>query len=569
MAVSIPSVGTTSETAANVATPTTLTPGLPATRAVGDVLLCITVCRSGTPTVSCSTSGWVELANVSGTNGRLALYAALVTGSEVAAQPVWASLTTGTSGTGASAQIAAVRGLDFSQSPLTGLVHQLSAAQNQAASTTVQAMGATITPTKANSAIFSLAVRQDNDVTDANWPVIATANNITWAKVAAVLNSGSGLDHAQSFQWGQQGAATAIAAKTVTVVAGSSDASSAILISLLTAQTKALGVTTETDAAQALSKTQQAQSKTLTSATETDAAQALSKTQSAQSKTLTATAGTDAAQPLDYEIVSSEQHKNLVAAAETDEAVAVSFTQQAQSKTVGQALETDAAQAVSFTQAAQSVSVTAGGESDAAQALSTTQAPQTETLTATAETDLAQALSFAQDAQTVDLTATVETDTAVALSVTQEAQDVFLTAVAESDAAMALSTGSDIHPAFSAATETDAAVAFSFTQGPAQSVSIAASTETGIARPLTYVQQPLSATLSPASELDTATPLAVPQASYTLVAATSTNTAMRLDVVGGSGYAAATGGRIAITEFVGIVRARKGYIDQPDTGVIV
>jgi hypothetical protein len=537
MAVSIPSVGSTSETASNVATPTTLTPGLPGTRAVGDILLCATVCRSGTPTVSCSTSGWVELANVSGTNGRLALYACLVTGSELAAQPVWASLTTGTSGTGASAQIAAVRGLDFSQAPLTGLLHQLSAAQNQAASTTIQAMGATITPTKANSAIFSIAVRQDNDVTDGNWPVIATANNITWAKVAAVLNSGSGADHAQSFQWGQQGAATAIAAKTVTVTAGSSDASSAILVSLLTATAKTLGAATSAGVAQALSLTQAAQSKTVTAATETGAAQ-----------------------PLDYEIVASDQQKTITAATETDAAQALSLTQAAQSKTIGQAVETDAAQVLAFSQAAQSASITSATETDASQAVSSSQTAQSKSLASVAETDAAQALALTQSPLEPTLTPAEEANAAQALSITQAAQERTLGPAAESDNATAISHGADIHASLTPPSETDTAPPLAFTQGPAQTVSIGSASSSSVAVALNYSKAPLTRTLTAASEIDTATALNTAGGSFTILPATSTNMALALDYTGGSGPVAVTGD---------IRLGPRGQLVGPTTGRIV
>jgi hypothetical protein len=224
--VSIPSTGTQVATAASVATPTTLTPGLPATRANGDVLLCFTCCRSSTPTVS--VSGWTQILNIAATNGRIALFALRVDGSEVAPSVVWASLTTGTSGTGAMAQIAAVRGLNASLA-LSSLADVVGASNDQAASTTAAAGGAAITPTWNGALVLSLTVRLDDAGT---WSTLAAAENVTWANVAAAFGSTSGADEAQDWQWGQQSAATLIAAKTKTLSGASSFASSGAMVSL-------------------------------------------------------------------------------------------------------------------------------------------------------------------------------------------------------------------------------------------------------------------------------------------------------------------------------------------------
>ena len=110
MALSIVSTGTTDETATNVPTSDTLTPGLPGTRSNGDILLCFTTCRSATASVSVSTSGWTEILNAAGTVGKIALFACKVDGSESAAECAWTGLTSGTSGSPAAARIACVRG---------------------------------------------------------------------------------------------------------------------------------------------------------------------------------------------------------------------------------------------------------------------------------------------------------------------------------------------------------------------------------------------------------------------------------------------------------------------------
>lgn len=539
MAVSIPSVGTTAETATNVSTPTTLSPGLPATRAVGDILLCLTVCRSSTPTVSVSTAGWAELANVAATNARIALYACKVTGSEAAAQPVWAGLTTGTSGTGASAQIACVRGLDITLA-LTALVHKLSAAQNQTASSTAQAMGATITPTLPNSAVFSLALRQDNDVTDANWPVIGTAENITWAKVAAVLNSASGADHAQSFQWGQQGAAAAIAAKTVTVSGGSSDASSAILVSLLTAIFKAIAAAAETDAAQALTFTQAAQSKTLTPATETGAAQALS-----------------------YGVVAGDQHKDLAGAAETDSAAPLSFTQAAQTVTLNPAGGTDAAAALSGAPSSpQTKTINPAAETDSAGTLSTSQAAQSANIAAAGETGTSAGLAVTQSAQGASITTAAGTDMAQPLTFTQQPISVTLTPAGETDTALTVSTGNATHVTLNAAVETDAAQPLSITQQPAQSTSTSPTAETSSAVALTVTQQPpVTVTIGAATETDTAAALSVAGGIFVTIApAVETSDAVHLSHTGGASvtYPVGTTGHLT--------RTWAGALEEPKTG---
>src|SRR3982751_6173060 len=98
--------------AANVATPTTLTPPVGSGYAVGDLLLYFTACASGTPTVA-TPSGWTPLINVVGSAaavGRLALFGKLAAStSEAAPSVVWSGLTIGNTGTPCGARIQAVR----------------------------------------------------------------------------------------------------------------------------------------------------------------------------------------------------------------------------------------------------------------------------------------------------------------------------------------------------------------------------------------------------------------------------------------------------------------------------
>lgn len=137
----------------NVGNPTTLAPALPV-HAVGDLLLCYTACRSATPTVACA--GWTQLANVAGTNGRLALFGKIATSaSETAPSVVWSGMTTGTSGTPAQAQCAVFTGTQLS-ADIVGTV------ENVASSTTVAASGTPVTTLTADDLILTMSVRSDD-----------------------------------------------------------------------------------------------------------------------------------------------------------------------------------------------------------------------------------------------------------------------------------------------------------------------------------------------------------------------------------------------------------------------
>src|SRR5690242_4859384 len=100
------SVGTGSNGAGNVATPTTLTPTIPATRSNGQTLIAFTSCTTNAATATCSTTGWYQIANVSLTNGRVYLFGCVVDGTETSPSIVWSGMTTGVSGTPVMSDVA-------------------------------------------------------------------------------------------------------------------------------------------------------------------------------------------------------------------------------------------------------------------------------------------------------------------------------------------------------------------------------------------------------------------------------------------------------------------------------
>jgi hypothetical protein len=108
--------GTTSFTASNVQNPSTLTPGAPAGKASGDLLLLVCESRSITATVATPT-GWTLLTGFpvrSGTasGGTIYVFARIADGSgNDTPSPAWSGLTTGTSGDASGATILAYSGV--------------------------------------------------------------------------------------------------------------------------------------------------------------------------------------------------------------------------------------------------------------------------------------------------------------------------------------------------------------------------------------------------------------------------------------------------------------------------
>lgn len=217
--------------AGNVANPTTLLPTYPnPLPATGEVVLILTQCRSATPTVA-TPSGWTSLLNITGTNGRIALFAKIIDGSETpggTVNVVWSGLTTGTSGTPCIARMASVSGLDTAGG-LGSIVDVAGTISNQAASTTVAAGGSAITTTRDESMVIVISTRLDDVGT---WATLGVSDTVTWAKVTATSITTSGADMAMEWQWGQRVAAGSIAAKSFTLSGASSFASSGVMIAL-------------------------------------------------------------------------------------------------------------------------------------------------------------------------------------------------------------------------------------------------------------------------------------------------------------------------------------------------
>lgn len=218
------SAGTVSTTSNSVANPTNLTPGLPATRVNGDVMLLFTSCRLASAAVT-APAGWTQLLNVAGTT-ELALFARVVDGTETAPTVTWTGMTTGTSGSSAQAQIVSWSGLS---TDLASIVDVLGAVVNQAASTTASSGGAAITTSTAGAAVMILSSRQDDAGT---WAILPTSDGVGWGKVVATATTTTGSDHAQEWQWGNKPSAGVVAAKTFTLSGASSFASSGVMIAL-------------------------------------------------------------------------------------------------------------------------------------------------------------------------------------------------------------------------------------------------------------------------------------------------------------------------------------------------
>ena len=209
------SVGASVTTANNVPTSVTLTPALPA-HASGDLLLCFTSCRLGTPTVA-TPSGWTLLANVAGANGRLALFGKIATsGSEAAPGCAWSGLTSGVSGSPAQAQCAV-----FTGSLIT--VDVVGAVENGAASTNASASGTALTTLTDNDMVLALSTRQD-DVGTWSPPAGFTA-------IGDALSS-SGLDMSSAWAFQVKAAPGSVAPADFSIAGGSSFASSGVLVAL-------------------------------------------------------------------------------------------------------------------------------------------------------------------------------------------------------------------------------------------------------------------------------------------------------------------------------------------------
>lgn len=206
--------------ATSVLNPTTLTPGTGSGYAVGDTLLCFTACRSATPTVA-TPSGWFSILNVTGTNGRMALFfKRAASTSEAAPSVVWSGLTTGSSGTPVQAVVRAFSGLAAgSIADVVGTV------ADGAASTATSAGGAAITTLTADDLVLSLTTRLDDAFTTFTAP--AGFTNVT-----AAMGSASGLDFAMGWAYQVKTPAGAVTAPNFGLTGATSFASSGVVVAL-------------------------------------------------------------------------------------------------------------------------------------------------------------------------------------------------------------------------------------------------------------------------------------------------------------------------------------------------
>lgn len=309
-------------------------------------------------------------------------------------------------------------------------------------------------------------------------------------------------------------------------------------------------------------------------------------------------AETSTALVLDFEIVAAHELvpvaetdsagtlrvPRLVAAAVTETAVALTVTKPIV-KTVAHAAETDSVQAVTFSQVSD-FDIAAVLETDSAQTLTYSQAGAY-TLSPAAETDTVQAVTAAKRASVaaaaetdlavgftagVSITAAAETDTGVALTKSKRATAV---AVAETDAAQAVAYSQAGAFNIAPASETDTAqplavpqtvsITFAGTLEAAvavthsRSLTVAAATETSTALTLTHVK---TVSFVHAAETDEARPLPFGGV-YAISTVSETNTAVALR------YAAMPRSGTLQSVLTGrIVRAHAGRVTRPKQGVL-
>lgn len=406
-APSLISSGTLDASATNVANPTNLAPGLPGTRVNGDVLLLLTSCRSATPTVA-TPAGWTPLANIAGTNGRIALFARAVDGTEAVPTVAWSGMTTGNSGTPALAQISCFRGLSPT---LASLADVVGAASNQAAATSPGAAGAGITTLLNNDLVLVLSTRQDDAGT---WATLGASDSVTWAKVVATGVTTSGSDMAQEWQYGVKTTAGAIAAKSITITGGASAASSGVIVALKAGPTNvAVGQASETDTATAITRSK---TKAIGQASDTETAGAIrpqraraigQPSDASTANPITAAKVVHVGQASDTETADTVRPQRVVPVGQALEADAATAVAIARGVTLGQATETDASQAVT---AAKVVHVGQAAESDGATSVSSA---KRRAIGQAVETDTAAAVTRAKR---VAVGQAVESDSAEAVT---------------------------------------------------------------------------------------------------------------------------------------------------------
>jgi hypothetical protein len=222
---SIIAIGTLAQSASTVVTPTSLVPGLPGTMTAGDWLFCYTACTLPAATVA-TPSGWTSLCDITGTNGRLALFSHKVVGGETAPTFTWSGLTAGATGTPCDAHIVNM-GTGFGEVAGALSVQLIGAVSNQAASTTVMAGGAGVTTTSDNTVLFAMGVRGD----DAATGFIDAGTGVSWSGILADQST-SGNDMLTALSWAEKATAGTVSDHTWTVTGGTSVASSGVIVVL-------------------------------------------------------------------------------------------------------------------------------------------------------------------------------------------------------------------------------------------------------------------------------------------------------------------------------------------------
>lgn len=191
-------------------------------------MFCFTSCTSATPTVA-TPSGWQLIYNVTGTNGRLALFALKVTGSEAVPTVTWSGLTTGTSGTPCTARIINF-GTGFLESAGALVVDVLGAVASQAADATINAGGLSLTTVGADTFFFAYGLRNDDALTAV---VDAGGEPVAWIlAVADQLTSGADACVLMSYNYGPSTAGAIVNDHTWTITSGTSIASTGVMVAM-------------------------------------------------------------------------------------------------------------------------------------------------------------------------------------------------------------------------------------------------------------------------------------------------------------------------------------------------
>lgn len=377
---SLISSGTQAATAASVATPSTLTPGLPGTRQNGDVLFCLTSCRSATPTVS--VSGWTQHFSVTGTFGRIALFSRVVDGTEAAPSVVWTGLTTGNSGTPALAIVSCFRNLKVvAGDPVIQIQGNVA---NQVASSTQATWGGGFGGTAKNQSLrFALVTRQD----DAGTWTPQFIGGVSWTANNHATTT-SGADMSQHWDYFVMPTGGSIGGGGYDIAGGASAGSSGINIAIEAAPiTQAVGTANETDTAQPITPAKRV---TVGTAVETDTARPITRgvnphpvgtaTEADTARQITPAkarpvgiaAESDSARP-----IPPAKARQVGTSVESNQAEPIT---PAKARAVGTATETDEAQPIGVLQSggAQTIPVGTATETDEARPITVATTPEPE-----------------------------------------------------------------------------------------------------------------------------------------------------------------------------------------------